>query len=169
MKLFSMLVAVAMTSVLSAQPNAQAAKPTTQTAKPAAKPKAGGAARTVNLTGSDQMKYDVTTVTAKPGERLHIVLKNVGQMPKIAMAHNFVLLNAGADVDAFTKAAISARDTDYVPASMKADVIGHTTLAGPGETVETTITVPSKPGNYTFLCSFPGHYAAGMKGTLTVK
>jgi azurin len=164
MKLFSMLVAVAMTSVLSAHPGAQATKPA---AKPAAK--AGGAARTVNITGSDQMKYDISTINAKPGERLHIVLKNVGQMPKVAMAHNFVLLNAGADVDAFTKAAISARDTDYVPASMKAQVVGHTALAGPGETVETTLTVPSKPGSYTFLCSFPGHYAAGMKGTLVVK
>ena len=161
MKLLSMLVVVAMTSVVSAQAGTQA--------KPTAKPKAGGAARTVNLTGNDQMKYDVTTITAKPGERLHIVLKNVGTMPKIAMAHNFVLLAAAANVDEFTKAAMSARDTDYVPASMKAQVVGHTPLAGPGETVETTLTVPSKPGTYTFLCSFPGHYAAGMKGTLTVK
>ena len=24
-------------------------------------------------------------------------------------------------------------------------------------------------GSYVFLCTFPGHYVAGMKGTLTVK
>ena len=31
-----------------------------------------------------------------------------------------------------------------------------------------TFTAPAA-GNYIFLCTFPGHYVAGMKGTLTVK
>jgi plastocyanin len=32
-----------------------------------------------------------------------------------------------------------------------------------------TFTATLKPGSYTFLCEVPGHAAAGMKGTLTVK
>jgi uncharacterized cupredoxin-like copper-binding protein/cytochrome c5 len=32
-----------------------------------------------------------------------------------------------------------------------------------------TFTVTLKPGKYTFYCEVPGHEAAGMKGTLTVK
>jgi uncharacterized cupredoxin-like copper-binding protein len=34
---------------------------------------------------------------------------------------------------------------------------------------KSSITVPLKPGKYTFYCPVDGHEAAGMKGTLTVK
>ena len=33
----------------------------------------------------------------------------------------------------------------------------------------TSISVNLKPGTYTFFCQAPGHRAAGMYGTLTVK
>jgi plastocyanin len=43
--------------------------------------------------------------------------------------------------------------------------------AGPvvsgGKTSEVTVSL--KPGTYQFLCTVPGHAAAGMKGVLTVK
>ena len=32
-----------------------------------------------------------------------------------------------------------------------------------------SVTVNLKPGKYTFFCEAPGHRAAGMYGTLTVK
>ena len=45
------------------------------------------------------------------------------------------------------------------------DVDGKT--VGNGET--STASTDLKPGTYTFYCPVPGHEAAGMKGTLTVK
>jgi uncharacterized cupredoxin-like copper-binding protein len=36
-----------------------------------------------------------------------------------------------------------------------------------GATKQATINL--KPGNYAMFCNLPGHYAAGMYGTLTVK
>ena len=104
------------------------------------------------------MKFNTTAIEAKPGETLHIVLKNTGTVPKVAMAHNFVALKAGVDAAKFSQDAMMAKDTDYVPAARKADVLGSTKLAGPGETVEVTFKVPAKPGVYPYLCTFPGHY-----------
>src|SRR6476620_6525854 len=92
----------------------QTAKPA-KPAAPAAKT-AGGAGRTVELTGGDDMKYSTTAIQAKPGETLHIVLKSTGTVPKMAMAHNFVLLKATTKVDAFATAAMSAQATGYIPA-----------------------------------------------------
>lgn len=162
-------VATAVASPIAAQTTktpatGAAAKP----AAPAAK-KAGAAGRTIELTGGDDMKFNVTAISAKPGETLHVVLKNVGTVPKIAMAHNFVALKAGVDAAKFAQDAMTARDTEYVPAARKADVLASTKLAGPGETVEVTFKAPAKAGVYPYLCSFPGHFAAGMKGELTVK
>jgi azurin len=148
----------------------QTPAPQTPAKPPAAAPAAAAkGARTVELTGGDDMKYNLTTIDAKPGETLHIVLKSNGTIPKIAMAHNFVLLALSADVAEFIKSSMNARDTEYIPPDKKAEVLASTKQAGPNETVETTFKVPAKPGSYPYMCTFPGHYAAGMKGTLVVK
>lgn len=128
-----------------------------------------GPARVVTVKAGDDMKFDVTTITARPGEALQVKVTTVGKIPKFAMAHNFVLLTKGADAKAFADQAIQARATNFVPAGLKAQVLAATGLAGPGETVEVTFTAPSAPGTYVYICSFPGHYAAGMKGVLVVK
>jgi azurin len=125
--------------------------------------------RTVELAGSDDMKYSVTSIPAKPGETLRIRLTSKGTLPKIAMAHNVVVLKLGAKQMEFANAAAMARATDFIPPDMKDQVLAATTLAGPGETVEVTFKVPTAPGSYPYLCTFPGHFAAGMKGTLVVK
>jgi uncharacterized cupredoxin-like copper-binding protein len=43
----------------------------------------------------------------------------------------------------------------------------RTVLLKPGKTV--TLKVTLKAGKFTYLCTVPGHAAAGMKGTLTAK
>ncbi len=160
------LVAFAQTPSTQKPASAQAPAPT-KAADPAAA-KQGGA-RTVEIIGTDDMKYSVAAIAAKPGEQIRVRLVVKGGMPKIAMAHNFVLLAKAADTLKFVNAAAMARTTEYVPAELKAQVLASTTLAGAGETVEVTFKAPTAPGAYTYLCSFPGHFQAGMRGTLTVK
>ena len=87
-----------------------------------------------------------------------------GTLPKVAMAHNVVVLKAGAKQIDFANAAAMASATDYIPPDMKDQVLAATALAGPGETVEVTFKVPAAPGSYPFICTFPGHFAAGMRG-----
>ena len=127
------------------------------------------AARAVPIEVGDNMKFSVTTITARPGEHLRVVLKDVGQMPKVAMAHNFILLKKGANPKDFADKSASARDTEFIAPAVKDQILASTRLVGPGETADTTFEAPRAPGAYTFLCSFPGHFALGMKGTLTVK
>jgi azurin len=125
--------------------------------------------RTVELAATDDMKYDKTTIEAKPGEQLHIKLTPKGTMPKIAMMHNFVLLKLGTDAAAFVNAGMAARATDFIAPEKKTQVIANTPLAGNGESVDITFKVPTVPGSYPYVCTFTGHFAAGMKGTLVVK
>ncbi len=137
---------------------------------PAAPVRAQSAAvRTVDLQASDNMRFTPARIDARPGERLRVVLKNVGTMPKTAMAHNFVLLRRGADPRAFADKSATARDSNYIAPTLKGEVLASTALVGPGETAEVTFMAPEKPGDYVFLCSYPGHFVVGMRGTLTVK
>jgi azurin len=125
--------------------------------------------RTITIGVDDSMKFSVTAITAAPGEVLKIVVKSTGKMPKLAMAHNFVLLQLGTKADAFVKAGLQSRETDFIAPDQKSKVVAATPLAGAGETVEVTFTVPQRVGAYPYICTFPGHFALGMKGTLTVR
>ena len=143
--------------------------PVAPAAPAAAQDKPASSARTVEITGGDDMKYSVTSIPAKPGETLRIRLTSKGTLPKIAMAHNVVVLKAGAKQIDFANAAAMAAATGYIPPDMKDQVLAATTMAGPGETVEVTFKVPTAPGTYPYMCTFPGHFAAGMRGTIVVK
>jgi len=137
-------------------------------AAPAAKAAAPAGPRVIEISANDQMKFSVTSIEAKAGEELKVIFTNAGTLPKEAMGHNWVLLKADADPAAFAAAAMTAKDSDYVPASLADKVIAKTELLGPRKTAEVTFKAPA-PGTYTFICSFPAHFMVGMKGTLVVK
>jgi azurin len=135
---------------------------------PAKAAKTAAGPRTITIAASDQMKFEPATIQAKPGEKLRIVLKPAGTMPKIAMSHNFVILKPGSNEAKFAEASAMARP-DFIAPALKSQVLVSTAMAGNGETVSAEFTAPAKPGQYTFICTFPGHFAAGMKGVLVVK
>lgn len=114
----------------------------------------------------NQMLFEQDEFTAEAGQEITIVFKNTATSP--AMEHNVLVLsdNDDATINRVGQAALTAGDNEYVPDDDA--VIAATTLAKPGETVEVTFTAPSEPGQYAYVCTFPGHYVM-MRGTLTVQ
>jgi azurin len=125
--------------------------------------------REIDITAGDNMQFSTTAIAAVPGEALDVVLTNIGTVPMEVMGHNWVLLKAGSDPAAFSSAATTAKDTGYIPASLQDEIIAHIDLLGPRKSGEVRFNAPTVPGSYPFLCSFPGHCAAGMHGALVVK
>ena len=127
------------------------------------------ATQKVTITGNDTMQFDKREFTVKSGEKVEIEFKNIGKLPKIAMGHNLVILKKGISSLKFGQKAMAmgANATNPLPEGSMGDVIAATKLLGPGETETITFTAPD-PGDYQFVCSFPGHFAA-MRGIMVVK
>lgn len=110
------------------------------------------------------MRFEQTEFTVKPGQQVRLVFVNTATSP--AMQHNVVILTDPNAVDRVGTAAMEAGEAnEYVPTDEA--ILAHTSLAAPGETVEVTFTAPSEPGDYKYICTFPGHYVM-MQGTMRV-
>ncbi len=118
---------------------------------------------------ANAVAFDVRSIAAAPGETIKVVLTNAGALPKNVMGHNWILLAAGTDPVAFAAGATGASATGYIPEAHKDRILAFIPLLGPGESGEVTFQAPAEPGDYPFLCSFPGHCLIGMRGVLTVK
>ena len=112
----------------------------------------------------EQMKYDTTKLTVKAGKKIKLTFANPDFLP-----HNIVLVNPGK-TEAVAAAAIAMGaegfKTGFVPPS--SDVIWASKLIDHGKEQVIEFTAPSKPGEYPYVCTFPGH-AMMMRGVLTVK
>lgn len=128
-----------------------------------------GPEKTVVITANDNMKFNVTRIEARPGQKIHVVLKNEGTLPREVMAHNWVLLKTGENPTAYAAAALSAKGQNYQPPSLAGEVLAAIPLIGARQTGEVTFDAPAIPGSYPFLCSFPAHCQVGMRGELVVR
>jgi len=121
------------------------------------------------VTGGSSGQFQILeSIEASAGEELRINMRTVSNLPPTAMAHNFVVLTMDADADQFARASIQAADNDYISTEYEEWVIASTEMLGNGESDSITFTVPTEPGTYQFICTFPGHYSGGMVGTLIV-
>lgn len=123
----------------------------------------------IEVTGNDQMQYNIKLFEVTAGQKVVLSFKHIGQLPALAMGHNLVILKAGTVVPTFATKCAPAKDTGYIPQDeeSKKEMVAHTKMLGGGESDEITFTAPA-PGDYPFICSFPGHFAI-MQGVMKVK
>ncbi|HWK98781.1 MAG TPA: plastocyanin/azurin family copper-binding protein, partial [Parapedobacter sp.] len=58
-----------------------------------------------------------------------------------------------------------AFEKQYIPSVP--EVLHYTPLVNPGESFTLEFTAPTEPGDYPYLCTFPGHWR-GMNGIMRV-
>lgn len=109
------------------------------------------------------LKFDQPEVEVPAGSKVQLVFNNNDDM-----LHNLVIVKPGKG-DAVGKLAmdmgLNGSQLAYVPAS--ADVLFNTCLLQPETSQRIYFTAPEKPGNYPYVCTFPGHYTV-MKGIMKV-
>ena len=132
----------------------------------------GNVAKTVTIhPQGNQMKYKETEFTVPAGEKVKLVFENTASSP--SMQHNVVIAASGSQglLKKIGQAGTQAGSTnDYVPqeGDLTDQILAHTPIAKPGETVSVTLTTPSEPGKYGYVCTYPGHWAT-MQGTMIVE
>lgn len=118
----------------------------------------------LELKGTDDMKFDKTEFTVKAGEEITLTFTNAGVLPLETMGHNVVVLEKKANVQTFATASAKAKETHYISELYITDIIAQTKLLGPGESETIKFTL-KEPGEYTYICTFPGHWIQ-MKGII---
>jgi uncharacterized cupredoxin-like copper-binding protein len=126
-------------------------------ARPPAVEPANGAveAQTLEVAAAESgLAFKQTELTAQAGQPLRVSFTN----PQ-PLEHNWVL----AEPDQAEALASTGKDKDDAAEGMIA--ASDTIANGTSDTVE----VPAlEVASYTYLCTVPGHYEAGMQGTLTL-
>ena len=112
-----------------------------------------------------RMAFDKTSITVTAGSEVALIFENADGMP-----HNVVIIKPGSSEKVGKAAEAMAAQKDgyeksFVPKIP--EVLFATPLVNSGKNFRLDFTVPDKPGDYPFICSFPGHWQT-MKGVIKV-
>lgn len=125
---------------------------------------ANGPDQTIELGTEPGLRFDREVITAEAGSRVALTFSNTDDM-----LHNVVIVAPGTADDVGNQAMQLGIDGDaleYIPQGE--DVLFHTSLLEPNETQTIYIEVPDEPGDYPFVCTFPGHHLT-MRGIFRVE
>ena len=114
----------------------------------------------------ERMMFTVTEFTVKAGKPVKLTLENPTATP-----HNLVIVEPGADEEIGMAGNAMASDPSgaakhFVPDSPK--VLFATKLLDPDTSETLRFIAPKVPGEYPYVCTFPGHWVI-MRGIMTVE
>lgn len=107
----------------------------------------------INLGTRPGLKFDVASLQMKAGSKIKLVFSNNDDM-----THNAVLITPGSAKEVGDLAfnmGLKGSGLSYIPNTVK--VLYHTSLLQPGTAETIYFIAPEKPGEYTLLCTYPGH------------
>lgn len=123
----------------------------------------------LTIEGNDQIQFNQKELRiSKTCKEVTLTLKHTGQLAGNVMGHNWVLTTT-ANYQAVATAGQSAGPPNYTPAG-DARILAATPVIGGGQ--QTSVTIDTSKltagGDYTYFCSFPGHFVL-MNGKLIVQ
>jgi azurin len=124
---------------------------------------ANGPDQTITVGTKPGLKFDLSQITVKAGSRVKLTFNNNDDM-----LHNFVDTLPGEATpvgEMAIKLGLDGAKMDYIPKTPK--VLYHTAQLQPQSAETIYFVAPSKPGDYMYVCTFPGHYM-NMQGILKV-
>ncbi|MFT4546353.1 MAG: azurin [Verrucomicrobiales bacterium] len=123
-------------------------------------------ARKIDVGAKVGMKFDKELLEAQAGEKIAIVLLN---NDPTGIMHNLAVCTPGSRekvVAASLKIGPKAIEQNFVPDIP--EVLASTPQVAPGRKYTLYMTAPSEPGDYPYVCTYPGHGQL-MHGVLKVK
>jgi len=126
----------------------------------------GKSGRTLRVEAAAGLQFATKELTARAGERLTLTFDNPDVLP-----HNWVLLAPGSSEKAGDLANKLIADPQGVALHYVPDipeVLAWTDMVAPASSATIHFNAPAKPGEYPYICTFPGHWMV-MKGTLHVE
>jgi uncharacterized cupredoxin-like copper-binding protein len=145
------LVALAVGVAALAFARGEMAASATPMAMPAAMTSARMVDRTISLSTTDTLRFAPDSFTVRAGETVAFEITNLGSVP-----HEFVIGDASEQL---------AHEREMASGAMAAEPNAVDVAAG--QTARLVYTF-SQPGSVEIACHVAGHYAAGMRGTITV-
>jgi uncharacterized cupredoxin-like copper-binding protein len=116
--------------------------------------------RSIGLTMDDQMRFTPSQVDVREGETIRFVVRNAGQT-----AHEMVL---GSDTEIQAHAQAMQQGQGQAHEQSHSHGSGAAISVAAGQTGEMVVKF-EQAQTLQMACLIPGHYEAGMRGTLNVR